>query len=166
MRLRLNRFLPVLAALGVLSGAALASAATTQRYTGKVKGAGHVSFQLLNGKVQRFQASMTLICVSVAPVRSSTDVYVIAQDGSAKLDHKGQFSFKINLPKQQFKDKNGKIIATFYSVKASVKGKVSGRSASGTAKVTYNKNALSGGTIVVVSCTSGKTDITWAAKRK
>lgn len=147
-----------------LAGVAMAAAAT-RSYKGKVKGAGSVSFQLRDGKVRRFQASMTVGCVAVAPGLAKTEVYVIAPTGSAKLNSKGRFEFKVSLPKQQFRDESGNIIATLYAVKADVTGKLAGSSATGTAKVTYNRNQLAGSTIVVVSCTSGKVPIKWTARR-
>lgn len=165
MRVRRGTPLLAVAALAALSGAVIA-ASPTQDYKGKVKGAGPVSFQLRQGKVKRFQASMTVSCVSaVAPGLAKTQTYVIAPAGSARVDRKGGFTLKVDLPKQQFADETGKVIATLYSVKANVKGKLSGRNALGTAKVSYNRNQLSGSTIVIVACTSGKTPIKWTAKR-
>lgn len=163
--MRVRRGALGLAVAALVSGAVIAAAAT-QGYKGKVKGAGPVSFQLRDGKVKRFQASMTVSCVSVAAGLAKTEVYVIAPAGSAKLDRKGKFKLKVDLPKQQFVDEKGNVIATLYSVKADVNGKLSGRKAEGTAKVTYNRNQMSGSTFVVVSCTSGKTPIQWTAKRK
>lgn len=155
----------VLTVVVALSVSAIAVAGT-QSYRGKVKGAGAVSFQLRAGKVGRFRASMTVSCVSATSGFARTEVYVIAPSGSAKLDRNGRFKFKVHLPKQQFVDAKGKVIATLYSVRAEVTGKVTGRNAEGTAKVTYNRNRLAGLAIVVVACTSGKPPIKWTARRK
>ena len=167
-----HRIVGALAAAGTLSVAALATASATTRYEGKVRNAGPVSFRVSSGSVKRFQASMTVSCVSVAPARSAIEIYVIAPDASAKLGRNSQFTFKLNKPKQQFRDKSGKVLQTLYSVKATVEGKVPGRSASGTAKVSYNKfwAAYNPGTGYYVftsaSCFSGKAKTPWTARRK
>ena len=167
-----HRIAGALAAAGTLSVAALAPAATTTRYEGKVRNAGPVSFRVSNGSVKRFQASMTVSCISSAPARSATEIYVIAPDASAKLGRNNQFTLKLDKPKQQFRDKSGKIIQTLYAVKATVEGKVPGRSAAGTAKVSYNKywTAYNPGTgfyvLTIAACFSGKAKTPWAAGRK
>jgi hypothetical protein len=90
----------------------------------------------------------------------------------AKLDGKSRFTVKLNKPKEQFKDQTGKVIATLYSVKATVQGRLSGRSASGTVKVTYNKfwtayNPVTGFyQLTLAACFSGKTATPWAATRQ
>lgn len=150
---------------GALVVAAAAPAASTQRYSGKVKNAGTLAFRVSGAKVKRFQASMNASCVSVAGARGKVEVYVLAPSGSAKVSRAGKFSFTVNLPKQQFKDKSGQVIATLYSVKGTVKGTLSGRSAAGTVKVTYNRYWLSGMTFVPAACTSGKTPLEWTARR-
>ena len=155
-----------IASLVVLCAAGIASASGTQRFKGKVHGGGPVTFQLSSGKVKRFQASMTVSCVSLASASGGLEDYVIAPAAPAKVDRHGRFKFKLYLPKQQFADDSGKILATLYSVRAEVKGTVTGRLAKGTAKVSYNRNELSGSTIVIVACASGKTPTKWSATRQ
>lgn len=164
------RLIFALVALGALSIAALALAATT-KYEGKVKHAGPVSFRVGHGSVKRFQASMNVSCVSAAPPRSDVEVYVVAPGKSAKLGKGGRFAMNVKLPKQQFRDKTGHIIQTLYSVKTSVKGNVRAHSADGTVKVSYNKywTAYNPGTgyyvLTIASCFSGKAPVRWTAKR-
>ena len=159
-----------LAAAGALSVAAVAPAATTARYEGKTKAGGPVSFRLSNGSVKRFQASVSVVCVSAAPARTASEVYVVAPDRSAKLGRKHQFTIMVRKPKQQFQDETGKVIQTLYSVKATVEGKVPARSAAGTVKVSYNKywNAYDPATgsfkLTIAACFGGRTS--WTAKQK
>ena len=53
-------------AAAALAVTGLAPAATTKRYTGKVRNAGPVTFALSGASVKRFQASMNMSCVSAA----------------------------------------------------------------------------------------------------
>lgn len=148
------------------------AAAAAAKYEGRVKGAGPLSFRLGNDTVRRFQASVTVTCISVTPARSETEVYVVAPTSAAKLTRTDRFDLKVDLPKQQFTDSSGKVIETLYSVKASVEGRVPGKSASGTLKVSYNKywTAYNPSTgfyaLTPASCFSGQAKIPWNASRK
>jgi hypothetical protein len=167
-----HRLLASLVLAGVLSATALAPAATNPGYHGKTKDGGPVSFRLTGGAVERFQASVSTSCISAAPARSETSLYVVASAKPVKLDRKSRFTVNLNRPKEQFKDQTGKVIATLYSVKASVQGRVAGHSASGTVKVTYNKfwTAYDPSTgfyqLTLASCFSGHAATPWTAKRK
>ncbi len=128
-----------------------------------------MSFRVGGDTVKRFQASVTVTCISVAPTRSDTEIYVVAPAASAKLSRTDRFTLKLDLPKQQFTDSTGKVIETLYSVKASVEGRVPGHSAQGTVKVSYNKywtayDPSSGFYVLTpASCFSGKTKVPWHA---
>ena len=166
-----HTLVPALVLLGALMATALALAAAGTSYKGKTKDGGPVSFGLAGGSVSRFQASVSVSCVSAAPARSEARVYVVAAERPARLATGSRFTVKLNKPKEQFTDQTGKVIATLYSVKATVKGKVAGRSASGTVKVSYNTfwTAYNPATgfyqLTLASCFSGKTEMPWTAKR-
>lgn len=151
-----QRLVAVLVVAAAALAAALAYAATTKRYEGKVKGAGPVSFRLSGDVVKRFRASVSVMCASSSGGQSET--YLLAPDGSAKLDKHGRFTLKF---------KNSKQVGgpfPLYKINATVRGHVSGRSSSGTVEVTYYKNRLVGSQLTLMACGSGKA--TWTAKRK
>lgn len=158
----------LIAGIALLALCASAFAASA-KYTGSVTGGGAVSFRLGGDTVKRFQASVTVTCVSVAPARSDTEIYVVAPSASAELSRTDRFALKLDLPKQQFTDSTGEVIETLYAVKASVEGRVPGHSSSGTVKVSYNKywTAYDPSTgffvLTPVSCFSGKTKVPWHA---
>ena len=166
------RAVSALTAFSVLAVAALGLAASAAKYQGKTKGGGAVSFQVAGGSVRRFQASVSVSCISAASSRSETSIYVVAPEKPGRLDGRSRFTLTVNKPKEQFKDATGKIIATLYSVKATVQGRAAGRSASGTVKVTYNTywmayNPATGfSQLALAACFSGKTAIPWTAKQK
>jgi hypothetical protein len=145
------------------------AAAAGAKYEGSVTGGGPLSFRLAGEKVKRFQASVTVTCISVAPARSDIEAYVVAPSAVAPVNRSGRFSLKLELPKQQLTDESGEIVDTLYSVKASVEGKLHGHSASGTVKVSYNKywtayDPVTGYYVLTIaSCFSGKTKIPWHA---
>ena len=135
---------------------ALADAATTSRDDGKVKGAGPVSFGSTGKSVARFRASVSVSCVSSSGGTSEFDR--LASGRSAKLDKHGQF----NLGFKQAKRVGGPV--PLYRINARVRGKVGGRSSSGTITVSYYKAQLVTGRLTVVACNSGKTK--WTAKHR
>lgn len=174
IRLRQRSFLslwiPSALVFALVALAAPAAAAAGAKYEGSVTGGGPLSFRLGNDKVKRFQASVTVTCISAAPVRSDIEVYVVAPAATAALTRSGRFSLRLELPKQQLTDESGEVVETLYSVKASVEGKVSGRSAAGTVKVSYNKYwtaydpSTGFYTLTIASCFSGKARIPWHAR--
>jgi hypothetical protein len=143
-------------ATAALLAVALANAATTSRYDGKVKGAGSVSFRLTGKSVTQFRASVSVSCVSSSGGRSES--YLLAPGKSAKLDKQGQF----NLAFKQAKRIGGPF--PLYKINARVRGKVVGRSSSGTVTVSYYKNQLVTGRLTLVACNSGNAK--WTAKRR
>lgn len=151
-----HRLIATLATLGALSLAALAPAATTKRFEGRVKGAGPISFQLTGSSVKRLRASVSVACASSSGGRSET--YLLAPAGSAKLDKRGRFILRFA------KDKQTGGPFPLYKIKAAVRGKVSGRSSSGTMEVTYYKNQVVGGRLILMGCGTGR--LSWTAKRK
>jgi len=165
-----------LAAVSVIAAAlalaAAAPAATSVRFKGRTKDGGPVSFRLGNGSVSRFQASVSVTCVSAAPARAESEIYLVAPDRSAKLGHNGRFTLKLDRPKQQFQGETGKVIRTLYSVKATVAGNVPGHSAAGTVNVTYSTfwNAYNPATgfsqLTLASGSSGKAKIRWTAAQQ
>lgn len=141
-------------AIVALSAVALAPAATTGPYKGKVKGAGPVTFKVSGGKVRNFRASMSVTCVSSSGGRSES--YLLKPGKAAKLRKNGGFTLKYSKDKQE----GGPF--PLYKIEATVNGQVRANSASGTVKVTYYKNQFIGGQIVLISCASGKAN--WNAK--
>lgn len=129
-----------------------------------------MSFQAVGGAVRRFQASVNARCVSV-PTRSAVEVYVAAPTGTARVGRTGRFSLARTLPKQQIRDRRGKVLQTLYSVKVTIAGRVAGGSASGTIKVTYSKNWFVSNpstgllTLVPAACSTGRTPVRWSARR-
>jgi len=138
-----------------LLAVALAHAATTSRYVGKVKRAGPVSFRLAGKSVTQFRASVSVSCVSSSG--GTSESYLLAPGKSAKLDKHGQF----NLAFKQAKRVGGPF--PLYKINACVRGKVVGRSSSGTITVSYYKNQLVTGRLTLVACNSGKAK--WTAQR-
>lgn len=144
----------LVAAVTGLAATAVASAATTSRYEGKVKGAGPVSFRLNGTSVARFRASVSVTCVSSSGGRS--EAYLLAVDKSAKLDRHGAFT----LTYKQDKRPGGPF--PLYKINATVKGKVGNKAASGTVTVTYYKQAGLG--LALMGCSTGNAK--WSANRK
>jgi hypothetical protein len=137
-----------------LTLAAIGQAATT-RYQGKVKGAGPVSFRLTGSTVARFQASLSVACVSSSGGKNET--YLLTPQRSAKLDKTGRFTLTY---------KNPKLVGgpfPLYKIDATVRGKVGKGQASGTLRVSYFKNQVVLGRIQLIACNSGTAS--WTAKR-
>ena len=151
-----RRITAILAASATVAAAGFASAATTKRYAGKVKNAGPVTFQVKAGSVRTFRASVSVRCGSSSTGQSES--YLVAPTRTAKLDKHGRFTLRFA------KDKQTGGPFPLYKINATVRGRVSGASSSGTVEVTYYKNALVSGRLVLMGCGSGK--LNWTAKRK
>jgi hypothetical protein len=158
-------FVMMIAGLLMFASPAVAAAPT---YKGKVKAGGAITFQVSGGTVRHLTASVSVFCESAAPPRSKIDIYYVTPKKAARIGRDGSFTATVNLTKQRL-FANGKQVDTLYNVKATVKGKIRGRNAGGSAHVVYGKNwfAYNPGTgyyqLAVVSC-SAKTS--WTAKRK
>lgn len=150
-----HRLVLALFTLAALFAVALAPAATGQRYSGKLKGAGPVSFSVSGSTVAGFRASTSVTCASSSGGQSET--YLLAPATSAKLDARGSFTLTFSKAKQE----GGPF--PLYKIAASVRGKVKARSASGTLKVSYYKNALVAGRLTLMACASGTAS--WTARR-
>ena len=152
-----QRLVPVLAvAATALAAATLAAASSSSRYEGKVKGAGPVSFRLSGDSVQRFRASVSVTCASSSG--GTHESYLVAPDRSARRDEHGRFTLEFKKAKQV----GGPF--PLYKIDASVHGNVNARSSSGTVRVTYYKNQLVSGRLILTACGSGKAN--WTAKPK
>jgi len=163
--------LAVLAVLGVLgtTGTTGAAGAATTRYAGKTHDRGAVSFRLSGRVISRYQAAVSVLCISVAPARSTRVTYVVAPRSVARTSPAGSFAFSFKRPKEQFTLPGKGIVQTLYSVTARVQGKVRGRAASGSVKVNYNTfwlayNPATGFSLLTLASCFGKT--TWTAKRR
>jgi hypothetical protein len=163
---------PWAAAALVANAAALAPAgpagAATTRFTGKTSHGGAVSFRVSGGAVSRFQATLSITCISAAPASSRSTIYVVAPAAPARLSRRGAFSFSFKRAKEQFRVPV-KVRQTLYAVRGTGRGTVSGRRASGTVKATYNVNwlaynpATGFSTLTIAACFSSTT--AWTARR-
>lgn len=155
-----------LAAAALLAGAAPGAAAT--RFTGKTRNGGAVSFRVSGGAVSRFRATLSITCVSAAPARTASTIYVVAPQGALRLSRGGAFAFSFKRAKEQFGEPGKGVLQTLYAVRGTGRGSVSGRRASGTVKATYNINwlaynpATGFSTLTVAACFSAKT--AWTAR--
>ncbi len=106
--------------------------------------------------------------MSVVPTRSAIEIYIVAPTQAAAIGRGGKFTATFKTQKQRMYA-NGKQVDTLYSVKATVDGTIHGKAASGTVKVTYNKNWMAydpgpGYSRLTIAACSAKT--TWSAARK
>lgn len=151
-----HRLVTALAVAGAVSVAGLAPAVTTKRYEGKIKNSGPISFRLAGSTVKSLRASVGVTCASSSA--GGSESYLLAPTRSAKLNRQGRFTLRFT------KDKLAVSPYPLYKINATVRGRVSGKSSSGTVEVTYYKNRLVGGRLILMGCGSGK--LQWSAKRK
>ncbi len=163
MRHLCRRAASVAVAAGLLTLASPAVAAAPS-YKGKVKDGGAITFQVSGGAVRHLNANASVSCVSlVAPSLSGIDIYIVSPPKAAHVGRAGAFTATVNAKRQKLFLK-GKWVDTLYNVKATVKGTVKGRNATGTVHVTYSKDRSIGpAQIAILSC-SVKTS--WSAKRR
>lgn len=156
-----------LAAAALLASAVPAAAAT--RFAGKTRNGGAVSFRVSGGAVSRFQATLSITCVSAAPARSASTIYVVAPAAPSRVSRRGTFSFSFKRAKEQFRTPKTGILQTLYAVRGTGRGTVAGRRASGTVKVTYNLNwlaynpATGFSTLTIAACFSATN--AWTARQ-
>lgn len=156
-----------LATVALLGAAAPAPAAT--RFSGKTRNGGAVSFRVSGGAVSRFQATLSITCVSAAPARTASMIYVVAPAAPSRVSKRGTFSFSFKRAKEQFRTPKTGILQTLYAVRGTGRGAIAGRRASGTVKVTYSLNwlaynpATGFSTLTIAACFSSTN--AWAARR-
>ena len=155
----------VAAALLTLASPAVAAAPS---YKGKVRNGGAITFRVSGGAVRHLSANVSVLCTSAVGPRSHIDIYYVTPAKAARVKRDGTFTSTVNLKKQPL-FANGKRVDTLYTVKASIRGRIRGGAASGSAHVTYNKNwfvlnPITGSLQLTIAACHAKT--TWSAKRR